>query len=213
MPGNQGQQRPDGAGEGKEDRGPQQHDMKRLAGTGVTKARPESAEETFGQRIISVLYPRPPQKGGDDDEVTGDIGAIGEGRPEGRKKDAAGGGTDGTGDVDAQRVQRHGAFDILTFHQFRHDCLPGRPHQRRTDAAEEGEPDQRADGQKAGMGKNHEGDADRGQQKLHRNQELAAVENVGQHAGRDRQKKDRQGSGRLNHGDGRRRGGKIGHQP
>jgi hypothetical protein len=121
--------------------------------------------------------------------------------------------TDGTGDVDAQRVQRHGALDILTFHQFRHDGLPRRPHQRSAYTAEESEPDQRADGQQAGMGKNHEGDADRGQQKLHGDQEFAAVENIGQHAGRDRQKKDRQGSGRLNHGDGRRRGRKIGHQP
>ncbi|MNX95329.1 hypothetical protein D3C86_1276000 [compost metagenome] len=187
--------------------------MQRLAGAGITKARPECAEETFRQCIIGVLCPWPPQKGGDNHEIAGDISAIGKGRPEGREQDAAGGRADGTGDVDAERVQRHGALDILTFHQLRHDGLPGRAHQRGADAAEEGETDQRANGQQAGLGQNHEGDADGGQQQLHGDQEFAAVENIGQHAGRNCQKKDRQRPCRLNHGDGRRRGRKIGHQP
>ena len=61
------------------------------------------------------------------------------------------------------------------------DCR--RPHQRRADATDEGQRDQVVDRQRAGVRQSSSA-ADRGQQQLHEDQEAAAVQDVGQHAGR-----------------------------
>ncbi|MNL78439.1 hypothetical protein D3C87_2048220 [compost metagenome] len=51
------------------------------------------------------------------------------------------------------------------------------------------------------MGKRHQRQADRCQEDLHRDEEFAAIENVGEHTRRDGEQEDRQGARRLNHGD------------
>ena len=55
--------------------------------------------------------------------------------------------------------------------------------------------------------------SDAAEQQLDRDQELAAIEDVGEHAGRDRQEEDRQRRCRLDQRHGGRRTGEVGHQP
>ena len=47
LPRDERKKRPDRAGEGEEDRGPQKHDVKRLAGAGVAQSGAERAEEVL----------------------------------------------------------------------------------------------------------------------------------------------------------------------
>lgn len=71
------EERPDGAGEGEENGSTQKHHMQRLVREGVTKACTERTEGVFLQRVVGVLCTRPADERRDDDEVTCDIGAIG----------------------------------------------------------------------------------------------------------------------------------------
>ncbi|MNV74606.1 hypothetical protein D3C71_1678420 [compost metagenome] len=134
--------------------------MQRPTGAGVSEPRPEGTEETFGQRIIGVLRPRPPDQCGDDHEIGRDIGTIGYARSEGGKQQPAGRRTDRPGNVDAKRIEGDSAFDVLALNQLRNDCLPGRPHQRGADPAEKCKPDQRADREHSGLCQDHKRDAD-----------------------------------------------------
>lgn len=80
------EERPDGAGEGEENGSTQKHHMQRLVREGVTKACTERTEGVFLQRVVGVLCTRPADERRDDDEVTCDIGAIGNPCSEGGKK-------------------------------------------------------------------------------------------------------------------------------
>ena len=178
--------------------------MQGAAGAGIAQARAKRAEKAFRQCIISIARTRPPDKCRDDDDVACNIRAIGDTRPEGGEQQAAGRGPYRARNVDAERVERNGAFDILALHQFRHDGLPGRPHERRPYPTQKGEANQCTHREQTSVRENHQTDADCRQQQLHGDQEFAPVQNIGEHAGRNGQKKDRQGACGLYHGDCRR---------
>ena len=54
LSGNEGQQRPNGAGAGEEQDGPQKNQVKLSTGAGVAQPRPESAAEMFAELTSSA---------------------------------------------------------------------------------------------------------------------------------------------------------------
>ena len=209
----QGQQGPDRAGQRKEQECAQQHDVQLAAGAGIAQPRAEGTRKALGQIVLPGLGARPPQQSGHHEHIADDIHAIGDGSAQARQHHAPQRRAHGARDVDAQRVQCDRRFQVFLPHQLRHDGLPGRPHQRRANAAQKRERHQREHGLHAQRGQGHQRNADAGQQQLDADQKLAAVQNVRQHTGRNRQQERRGRRGRLHQCHGRGRWRQVGHDP
>ncbi|KAG1530753.1 hypothetical protein G6F50_017108 [Rhizopus delemar] len=97
----QRQQRPHRACEDEEDRRAQQHHMQVAAGARKAHAGAEGAKELFGQAVVHLLGPFPPQQRGDDEHVAEHIRAVGRRRAESRQQQAAHGRSHGARDIDA----------------------------------------------------------------------------------------------------------------
>ena len=187
--------------------------MQLAAGAGIAQACAEGAEELLVQGRGLGLGALPPDQRGDHEHIAGHVRAIGRRRAEAGQQQAAGRRAQGACDVDAQRVQRHRVLEVAARHQLGHDGLPGRPHQRRAYAAHEGQRHQVLHGQRVGACQQQQAGADGGQQDLDADQEASAVQDVGQHTGRNRQQEDGQRGRRLDQGHGGRAGRQLGHHP
>ncbi|MNX80688.1 hypothetical protein D3C86_1123530 [compost metagenome] len=200
--GDQRQQRPDAAAEREVDGGARQHHVQLAVGAREAQAGAEGAEEMLAQWVGGALGALPPDQRGNHEQVAEQVQPVGGGRAERGQQQAAGGGADGTRDVHAERVERHGALQLLHRHQFRHDGLPCWPHHGRADAAGKGHGDQDLDGQRLVPGEQHQRAADHRHAELDDDQEAAPVKDIGQHAGRNGQQEHRQRGGGLDRGDG-----------
>src|SRR5690606_21246270 len=72
----QRQQRPERAGSCKKQKSTQQYDMQLMTGTRITKPRTECPRKTFGECIVLLLWPRPPQQSGNDECIADDVHPI-----------------------------------------------------------------------------------------------------------------------------------------
>ncbi|CVB78118.1 Uncharacterised protein [Serratia marcescens] len=167
----------------------------------------------FRQAAVLSLRPLPPQQRRDHQHIAHHVRTVGRAGAEAGQQQAAGRRADGAGDVDAQRIQRHGVFQLGARHQLRHDRLPGRPHQRRADAADKGQRQQVFHRQRTGLRQQQQAAADAGQQNLHEDQKAPPIENVRQYPGRDRQQEHRQRGGGLHQRHRRGVARQIGDQP
>ncbi|MCY1295604.1 hypothetical protein D9M70_449510 [compost metagenome] len=187
--------------------------MQLATGACVAQPRPEGAKEAFRENVVLRYTAPPPQERRDHEDIADDIDAIGDGCSGPGEQQAAKRRTDRAGDVDAERIQRHGALDVLPRDELRHDRLPGGGDQCRPYAADEGQRDQRAHGLQARGGEKQQTEARQCEQKLHQDQEFAPIENIRENPCRNGEQEDRQGRRRLDHGNGGRRRRQVGNEP
>ncbi len=140
----------------------------------------------FAQWIAWLFGTLPPDQRSDDEHIAEQVCAIRGSRAECREQQTPGSRSNRTGDVHAQRVQRHGLSQRARRHELGHDRLPRGPHHRRTHTADERQRNQDFDRQRLAPRQQHQRAADHGQSDLDHDQEAAPVEDVGEHTGRNR---------------------------
>ena len=179
----------------------------------IPARRAQRPAEILPQTVIRVRFGSPPQQSACDEDIGEDVETVnGSGSRKSEQKSTQGG-PDGPRNVDAERIDRHGAFQVGSGNEFRRDGLPGRRRQSSAHAAEEGEDDEAFDRDRARPGQNGEQGAYASENNLENDEKAAAVKDVGQDTGRNGQKEKWQRPGHLNHGDGGRRGGDSRNEP
>src|SRR5437773_2729725 len=134
-------------------------------------------------------------------------------RPQGRHQEPAERRAEGARNVDRDAAQRDGARELLARHQVRRRRLPGGRVERIAEAHAEGEREQQPRSRAA----EHRADAERGRgdehPRLRHEAQPAAVDDVGEGPGGQRQEEERQARRRLHERHHERRGREPGHEP
>ena len=178
LPGHDGQERPDGAGEGEEHDGPPEDAVKIAAGAGIAQAGAERSSELLAQAVVGIGCAAPPQEGKAHDDIGENVDAVDGGRTESCEQEASQGRPDGAGDVDAQGIERDGSLQVGSRNELRRDRLPCRRRQCGADAAEESEEDEVLDGDAACPDEKGEERAHAAERDLNADEIPAAVEDV-----------------------------------
>ena len=178
LPGHDGQERPDGAGEGEEHDGPPEDAVKIAAGAGIAQAGAERSSELLAQAVVGIGCAAPPQEGEAHDDIGENVDAVDGGRTESCEQEASQGRPDGAGDVDAERIERDGSLQVGSRNELRRDRLPCGRRQCGADAAEESEEDEVLDGDAACPDEKGEERAHASERDLNADEIPAAVEDV-----------------------------------
>ncbi len=134
-------------------------------------------------------------------------------RPRRRDDQAAQRGPGGARDVEPDAAEGDGGRQLAARHQLRDDGLPRRAVGGGAEAEQEGEAEQRPGRDPAGESQHAERGGGDGHPALRRQQQAAAVDDVGERAGRERQQEGRQAGRRLDQRHQHRGGGQRGHHP
>ena len=126
---------------------------------------------------------------------------------------AAQGGSDGAGKVEAGTIESDSLRDHTFADQFGDYGLPGRSVEGRTQAKHESEQEEDSSGQQVEGGEHAESDSYEEHPALANEKQFAAVDDVGDRAGREADQEDGQAGGGLHESNEDGRGREDGHQP
>ncbi|MNK70973.1 hypothetical protein D3C87_904130 [compost metagenome] len=213
VPGDEGHEGPEGAGEEDEGAGADEDDLDVGGVAGVAQAVAHGRAHAFGRKHAPFGDPGPAEDRQDHGEEGDGVEHEGHADAQDGDDQASEGGSGGAGEVEAGGVERDGLGELVAGDQLGHDGLKGRgveggPGSQREGQRQEGEgggvPGERQEAQQEGR-EEHPG--------LGGQDQLAAVDDVGEGSGHEGEDEGRQVGRGLDHGDQERGGREGGHEP
>ena len=171
--------------------------------TCMAKADPDRCTETLSRQMPTAASRRmPPDQGADHAEITDRIQPEWCSQSHGRDDHSGQSRPHRPTDIEADTVQRYRRREILARHQLGHDRLPCGGDQGRSASGKKGEREQEDRGCPAGPDQHTQDCNEHRRSNLDEEQEMTAINNVGQRSSREDEQEHRQRGRNLHKGNG-----------